>query len=243
MFVQWCGWGAGWPVVLCAFLKCWFIFWRHTSGLQTLYLSSTNSDGTDDYCKQLGWKKLQEYKPTQKAWKYLSALAEGNAIPESILPFEGELEEEEYYYPSLPFAALFSCLKVFFAMHIQDCNKWMWTVVPKHGGFPLANTLFMFCNKCVNANWLQSFPFQSLSPKCVNHELRGNFLFYLSYGFSYWIRPKDWRSHAYFATAQKGTTYPMLSIWLRQHANFWTWVPVISRVSFSSMNSYNYFTI
>ncbi|ONH91369.1 hypothetical protein PRUPE_8G110200 [Prunus persica] len=82
-----------------------------SSGLQTLYLSSTNSDGTDDYCEQLGWKKLQEYKPTQKAWKYLSALAEGNAIPESILPFEGELEEEEYYYPSLPFAALFSCLK------------------------------------------------------------------------------------------------------------------------------------
>ncbi|PQM33225.1 proteasome assembly chaperone 2 [Prunus yedoensis var. nudiflora] len=82
-----------------------------SSGLQTLYLSSTNSDGTDDYCEQLRWKKLQEYKPTQKAWKYLSALAEGNAIPESILPFEGELEEEEYYYPSLPFAALFSCLK------------------------------------------------------------------------------------------------------------------------------------
>ncbi|CAB4290316.1 unnamed protein product [Prunus armeniaca] len=82
-----------------------------SSGLQTLYLSSTNSDGTDDYCEQLGWKKLQEYKPTQKAWKYLSTLAEGNAIPESILPFEGELEEEEYYYPSLPFAALFSCLK------------------------------------------------------------------------------------------------------------------------------------
>lgn len=30
---------------------------------------------------------------------------------ESNLPFEDELEDEDYY-PSLPFAALFSCLKV-----------------------------------------------------------------------------------------------------------------------------------
>ncbi|XP_068323813.1 uncharacterized protein [Pyrus communis] len=82
-----------------------------SSGLPMHYLSSTNSDGTDDYCEQLGWKSLQEYNPTQKAWKYLNTLAEGNAVPEDILPFEGELEEEEYYYPSLPFAALFSCLK------------------------------------------------------------------------------------------------------------------------------------
>ncbi|KAK4562890.1 hypothetical protein RGQ29_005396 [Quercus rubra] len=61
------------------------------SGLQTYYLSSTNSDGTDDYCEQLGWKRLREYNPTQRCWKYLSTLAEGNAF--------------------LPFAALFSCFK------------------------------------------------------------------------------------------------------------------------------------
>jgi proteasome assembly chaperone 2 len=85
----------------------------HISGLQTYYLSSTNTDGTDDYCEGLGWKRLQEYNPTQRGWKYLSNLAEGNATHEETLPFEDELEEEDYY-PSLPFAALFSCFKVLF---------------------------------------------------------------------------------------------------------------------------------
>ncbi|KDP46193.1 hypothetical protein JCGZ_10033 [Jatropha curcas] len=81
-----------------------------SSVLQTYYLSSTNSDGSDDYCEKLGWKRLQEYNPAQRSWKYLSALAEGNATGENRLPFEDELEEEDYY-PSLPFAALFSCFK------------------------------------------------------------------------------------------------------------------------------------
>ncbi|XP_062178103.1 uncharacterized protein LOC133882889 [Alnus glutinosa] len=81
-----------------------------SSGLQTYYLSSTNTDGTDDYCEGLGWKRLQEYNPTQRGWKYLSNLAERNATHEETLPFEDELEEEDYY-PSLPFAALFSCFK------------------------------------------------------------------------------------------------------------------------------------
>ncbi|KAM7470683.1 hypothetical protein LguiA_008866 [Lonicera macranthoides] len=39
-----------------------------------------------------------------------SALAEGNAVQEDSLPFEDELGEEDYY-PSLPFAALFSFFK------------------------------------------------------------------------------------------------------------------------------------
>ncbi|XVF45829.1 hypothetical protein PTKIN_Ptkin02bG0238200 [Pterospermum kingtungense] len=81
-----------------------------SSGLQIYYLSSTNPDGRDDHCEQLGWKKVQEYNPAQRCWKYLSTLAEGNAMLESNLPFEDDLEEEDYY-PSLPFAALFSCLK------------------------------------------------------------------------------------------------------------------------------------
>ncbi|KAJ9135574.1 hypothetical protein P3X46_032743 [Hevea brasiliensis] len=81
-----------------------------SSGLQTYYLSSTNNDGTDEYCEQLGWKRLQEYNPAQRSWKYLSALAEGNALEENRLPFEDELGEEDYY-PSLPFAALISCFK------------------------------------------------------------------------------------------------------------------------------------
>ncbi|XP_062020370.1 uncharacterized protein LOC133736787 [Rosa rugosa] len=82
-----------------------------SSGSQMHYLSSSNADGTDDYCEQLGWKRLQDYNPSQRSWKYLNTLADGNAMPEDSLPFEGELEEEEYYYPSLPFAALFSSFK------------------------------------------------------------------------------------------------------------------------------------
>lgn len=87
--------------------------WRNidmSSGLQIYYLSSTNADGTDDYCDRLGWKRLQEYNPAQRCWKYLSTLAEGSAVQEDNLPLEDELEEEDYY-PSLPFAALFSCFK------------------------------------------------------------------------------------------------------------------------------------
>lgn len=99
------------------FFQFWFILY-HISGLQTYYLSSTTSDGTDDYCEQLGWKRLQEYNPTQRCWKYLSTLAEGKALQDDN-PFEDELEEEDYY-PSLPFAALFSCLKVFFV------QVWLW---------------------------------------------------------------------------------------------------------------------
>lgn len=86
-------------------------FLGHFSGLQIYYLSSTSVDGTDDYCEQLGWNRLQEYNPAQRCWKYLSSLAEGDVGEENNLPFEDDLEEEDYY-PSLPFAALFSCFKV-----------------------------------------------------------------------------------------------------------------------------------
>lgn len=68
-------------------------------------------DGKDDDCERHGWKRLQEYDPAQRCWKYLSALAEGNAVQEDSLPFDDELGEEDYY-PSLPFAALFSFFKV-----------------------------------------------------------------------------------------------------------------------------------
>ncbi|KAM7470724.1 hypothetical protein LguiA_008907 [Lonicera macranthoides] len=81
-----------------------------SSGLQIYYLSSSNVDGKDDDCERHGWKRLQEYDPAQRCWKYLSALAEGNAVQEDSLPFEDELGEEDYY-PSLPFAALFSFFK------------------------------------------------------------------------------------------------------------------------------------
>ncbi|XP_057456342.1 uncharacterized protein LOC130747421 [Lotus japonicus] len=81
-----------------------------SSGLQIYYLSSANSNGTDENCESLGWKKLQEYDPSQKHWKFLSDLAEGNATREDIISEEDELEEEDYY-ASLPFAALYSFLK------------------------------------------------------------------------------------------------------------------------------------
>lgn len=97
--------------VACAIFFAMLFILYHISGLQTYYLSSTNTDGTDDYCEGLGWKRLQEYNPTQRGWKYLNTLAEGNATQEENMSFEDELEEEDYY-PSLPFAALFSCFKV-----------------------------------------------------------------------------------------------------------------------------------
>lgn len=80
--------------------------------MQVHYLSSANKDGTDDYCETLGWKRLQEYNPDQRRWKYLSNVAEGSVVSEEDSSFEDDLENEEDYYSSLPFAALYSCLKV-----------------------------------------------------------------------------------------------------------------------------------
>ncbi|KAH9656465.1 proteasome assembly chaperone 2 [Citrus sinensis] len=94
----------------CIFKMSYVSFLGHFSGPQIYYLSSTSVDGTDDYCEQLGWKRLQEYNPAQRGWKYLSSLAEGDVGDENNFTFEDDLEEEDYY-PSLPFAALFSCFK------------------------------------------------------------------------------------------------------------------------------------
>lgn len=82
-----------------------------SSGPLIHYLSSSNPDGTDAQCEQFGWKRLQEYNPDQRSWKYLSSLAEGNTIEDNNYPFEEDELEEEDYYPSLPFSALFSCFK------------------------------------------------------------------------------------------------------------------------------------
>ncbi|KAI3448070.1 hypothetical protein Pfo_004735 [Paulownia fortunei] len=86
--------------------------WRNvdmSSGLQIYYLSSSNVDGTDADCESLGWNRLQDYNPAQRTWKYLDALSEEGSVPDENFPFE-ELGDEDYY-PSLPFAALFSCFK------------------------------------------------------------------------------------------------------------------------------------
>ncbi|KAJ4836048.1 hypothetical protein Tsubulata_008947 [Turnera subulata] len=81
-----------------------------SSGLQIYYLSSNGENGKDETCERLGWKRLQEYDPDQRAWKHLRALAEGNVTEENSSPFEDEVDDEDYY-ASLPFAALFSCFK------------------------------------------------------------------------------------------------------------------------------------
>lgn len=81
--------------------------------MQIYYLSSASVDGTDVDCERLGWKRLQEYNPAQRMWKFLSTLAEGNAELDDDMPSEDELGEEDYC-PSLPFAAMFSCFKVVF---------------------------------------------------------------------------------------------------------------------------------
>lgn len=82
-----------------------------SSGMPIHYLSSTNADGTDDDCEKFGWKRLQEYNPSQRRWQYLRAVAEGNCVEEDSIPFDDDLEEDEDYFASLPFAALFSCFK------------------------------------------------------------------------------------------------------------------------------------
>lgn len=79
------------------------------SNTQIYYLSSSNPDGTDVHCENLGWKILKEYNPEQRRWKQLISLAKGDSTEET-LSFEDELVDEDYY-PSLPFAALFSCCK------------------------------------------------------------------------------------------------------------------------------------
>lgn len=85
-------------------LCCYF------SDMRIYYLSTTSTDGTDSECERLGWKRLQEYNPAQRRWKYLDSLAEGNSMQEDY-SFEDELDDSDYY-PSLPFAAFFSFCKV-----------------------------------------------------------------------------------------------------------------------------------
>ncbi|PKA60963.1 hypothetical protein AXF42_Ash019952 [Apostasia shenzhenica] len=81
-----------------------------TSLLQMYYVSSASSDGTDVDCERLGWKRLEEYKPSQRRWKYLDHLADGNLGQRDTLDLDEDFLDEDYY-PGLPFAALFSCCK------------------------------------------------------------------------------------------------------------------------------------
>lgn len=82
-----------------------------SSGLQIYYLSNANVDGTDGECDRLGFKRLQDYDPAQRGWSHLSSLAEKNAELDDDMPFEDDEVEDEDYFSSLPFAALFTCFK------------------------------------------------------------------------------------------------------------------------------------
>lgn len=74
------------------------------------YLSSCNEDGSDPEHEKLGWKKLEEYDPSQRRWKYLSSLIEGGVLSEDVDDDPEEMTTCDYY-ASLPFAALFLACK------------------------------------------------------------------------------------------------------------------------------------
>lgn len=94
------------------------LLYYFTSGLQVFYLSSSNDDGSNPECETLGWKRLQDYEPKQRGWEYLRTLAEANDGQDISSFLEDDEEEDDDYYPSLPFAALFSCLKVYTFINI-----------------------------------------------------------------------------------------------------------------------------
>jgi proteasome assembly chaperone 2 len=81
------------------------------SDLQIYYISNASDDGLNQDCENLGWKKLDEYDPCQRRWKYLNSQAEGASPADELMTDEEEFTESDYY-ASLPFSALFSCLKV-----------------------------------------------------------------------------------------------------------------------------------
>lgn len=74
-------------------------------------------DGFDNDCEKLGWKRIYGYDPCGRGWKYLTYLAKGNPRGEDFLN-EDELVDDDYF-PSLPFAALFSCCKVPFMLMLS----------------------------------------------------------------------------------------------------------------------------
>ncbi|KAI0503801.1 hypothetical protein KFK09_014744 [Dendrobium nobile] len=74
--------------------------------MQIYYISSVNDDGNDENFERLGWKRLEEYKPLERRWKYLSHLAEGNLSHDGFVDLDSELVDDDYY-AGLPLAALF----------------------------------------------------------------------------------------------------------------------------------------
>lgn len=73
------------------------------------YISTANPDGTDERCEALGWKKLENYSPSSDAWRLLESRSLKDA--DECLKDTDIQMNDEMYYPSLPFASLFSCCK------------------------------------------------------------------------------------------------------------------------------------
>ncbi|XP_078430548.1 clast3-like protein [Wolffia australiana] len=80
-----------------------------SSDLQMYYISSASAGGDDEECERLGWKRLEEYDPSQRRWLHLHSLAEGTSSPDPAI-FDDDLDDGDYC-PSLPFAALFCFCK------------------------------------------------------------------------------------------------------------------------------------
>jgi proteasome assembly chaperone 2 len=85
--------------------------------MQVYYLSSSNEDGSDPEYDKLGWKRLEEYDPSQRRWKCLASLVEGGDLSEDTVGDTDEMTVNGYY-ASLPFAALFSACKVSDLFHL-----------------------------------------------------------------------------------------------------------------------------
>ncbi|KAK3149227.1 hypothetical protein QOZ80_3AG0214590 [Eleusine coracana subsp. coracana] len=81
-----------------------------SSRMQVYYLSSCNEDGSDPEYEKLGWKKLEEYDPSQQRWNCLASLVEGGDFSEDMVGDTDEMTINDYY-ASLPFTALFSACK------------------------------------------------------------------------------------------------------------------------------------
>ncbi|KAF3550059.1 hypothetical protein DY000_02004538 [Brassica cretica] len=90
--------------------RCVLLLGNYFRGPQVYYLSNVEANGRDEHCERLGFGRLNEYDSEGRCWKYLSSVFDENCKEELTFPSEDELEDIDYY-PSLPFAALFSAFK------------------------------------------------------------------------------------------------------------------------------------
>ncbi|KAH9301482.1 hypothetical protein KI387_013065, partial [Taxus chinensis] len=117
---------------------------------QIHYISSANKDGTDDKCEKLGWKKLEQFEPSQRGWKYLYSHFSQDSVPDELFLEEDELADEDYF-SSLPFSSLFSSCKAaglkvtcLFCFCSEGDNM--------RDAFVLAEAVFKLLGQCANTS-------------------------------------------------------------------------------------------